>query len=110
MVTDEPQHSPSINQKTNVVTEFNNNLTVRQKTESNFVPKNELTTTNTTTTTTTLPATILWGPCDKTVLQGAKVVLETSYAGNPEPRIQWLRAVNPKILTYSKTVVFKLLK
>lgn len=40
-----------------------------------------------------LAATILWGPCDTTVLRGARVVLETSYAGNPEPRIQWLRAV-----------------
>jgi len=40
------------------------------------------------------PASILWGPCDTTVLRGARVVLETSYTGNPEPRVQWCRAVS----------------
>ncbi|CAI6343292.1 unnamed protein product [Macrosiphum euphorbiae] len=41
---------------------------------------------------TALPASILRGPCDTTVLRGAKVVLETSYQGDPEPCVQWLRA------------------
>ncbi|XP_026808599.1 uncharacterized protein LOC113550868 isoform X2 [Rhopalosiphum maidis] len=39
-----------------------------------------------------LPASILSGPCDTTVLRGAKVVLKTSYKGDPEPSVQWLRA------------------
>lgn len=40
------------------------------------------------------PAIILWGPCDTTALRDALVVLEMSYAGNPEPRVQWCRAVS----------------
>ncbi|XP_060843292.1 uncharacterized protein LOC132923359 isoform X6 [Rhopalosiphum padi] len=43
-------------------------------------------------TKTALPASILSGPCDTTVLRGAKVVLKTSYKGDPEPCVQWLRA------------------
>lgn len=43
---------------------------------------------------TALPASILRGPCDTTVLRGAKVVLKTSYRGDPEPCVQWLRAVS----------------
>ncbi|KAE9527726.1 hypothetical protein AGLY_012799 [Aphis glycines] len=39
-----------------------------------------------------LPASILSGPSDTTVLRGAKVVLKTSYQGDPEPCVQWLRA------------------
>ncbi|XP_050422462.1 titin homolog isoform X2 [Adelges cooleyi] len=64
-----------------ITKEFNNNLSLTDKLhrESQETP-------------TTLPATILWGPCDTTVMRGAKIILETSYAGTPEPRIQWLRA------------------
>uniref|UniRef100_A0A2S2P561 Myosin light chain kinase, smooth muscle n=1 Tax=Schizaphis graminum TaxID=13262 RepID=A0A2S2P561_SCHGA len=39
-----------------------------------------------------VPASILSGPYDTTVLRGAKVVLKTSYKGDPEPCVQWLRA------------------
>ncbi|VVC32965.1 Hypothetical protein CINCED_3A023493 [Cinara cedri] len=68
-----------------VTVEFNNNLKIVDEKKPSG---NE-------STQPTNPATILWGPCDTTVLRGARVVLETSYAGNPEPRIQWLRAGKP---------------
>lgn len=45
-----------------------------------------------------LPASILSGPSDTTVLRGAKVVLKTSYRGDPEPCVQWLRAVSLSII------------
>jgi len=65
-----------------MVVELNNNLQdVGEKTATVF-------------TGTALPASILRGPCDTTVLRGAKVVLETSYQGDPEPCVQWLRAVS----------------
>lgn len=79
-------------QDTHVVpTELNNNSKTDEKNICN-IPQNEEPTA--TAITAPLPATILWGPCDTTVLRGARVVLETSYAGNPEPCIQWLRAVS----------------
>lgn len=70
---------------TEVAIEFNNNLKIgdERKPSENEPLTQPLN-----------PATILWGPCDTTVLRGARVVLETSYAGNPEPHIQWLRAVS----------------
>jgi hypothetical protein len=75
-----------------VLTELNNNSKVSGKDARDIIPQNKESTAETVTG--LLPATILWGPCDTTVLRGAKVVLETSYAGKPEPRIQWLRAVS----------------
>lgn len=45
-----------------------------------------------------LPASILSGPCDTTVLRGAKVVLKASYRGDPEPCVQWLRGVSLLII------------
>jgi len=68
-----------------IVIELNNNLRdVGEKTTSD----------STVATRTALPASILRGPCDTTVLRGAKVVLETLYQGDPEPCVQWLRAVS----------------
>ncbi|XP_022161453.1 uncharacterized protein LOC111027387 isoform X2 [Myzus persicae] len=65
-----------------LVVELNNNLQeVGEKAAFN----------STATARTTLPASILSGPCDTTVLRGAKVVLKTSYQGDPEPCVQWLR-------------------
>jgi len=73
-----------------MVIELNNNLQqdVGEKTASD----------STVVTGTALPASILRGPCDTTVLRGAKVVLETSYQGDPEPCVQWLRAVSLLII------------
>jgi len=56
-------------------------------------------------TKTALPASILSGPCDTTVLRGAKVVLKTSYKGDPEPCVQWLRAVS--LLIINCLVIYK---
>ncbi|XP_008180551.1 titin isoform X2 [Acyrthosiphon pisum] len=73
----------SSEQQVPTVAELNNNLQdVGEKTASD----------STVVTGTALPASILRGPCDTTVLRGAKVVLETSYQGDPEPCVQWLRA------------------
>lgn len=77
-------------QEKDVAVEFNNNLNIRNKTESDLSTRLK---NGSNTTAAELAATILWGPCDTTVMRGARVVLETSYAGNPEPRVQWLRAV-----------------
>ncbi|XP_025203950.1 uncharacterized protein LOC112600845 isoform X2 [Melanaphis sacchari] len=66
-----------------MVIELNNNMQdIEEKTASDF-PVN---------TKTALPASILSGPSDTTVFRGDKVVLKTAYRGNPEPRVQWLRA------------------
>lgn len=83
-----------------VPTELNNNSKTGGK-DNMLVPRNEESTA-TAVTTAPLPATILWGPCDTTVLRGARVVLETSYAGNPEPSIQWLRAVSRTRMKYDR--------
>jgi len=83
-ITSEP-----LSRKEDEVTEFNNNFSTKDNTATDVSVS--LRGIGSTTTTTT-PATILGGPCNTTVLRGARVVLETSYAGNPEPRVQWLRA------------------
>lgn len=75
-----------------VLTELNNNSKIGGKDTRDINPRHKEPTTEAVTA--LLPATILWGPCDTTVLRGAKVVLETSYAGKPEPRVQWFRAVS----------------
>lgn len=79
-----------------MVTEFNNNLNICDKTDNKNIDNRRNQSTS------TLPATILWGPCDTTVLRGARVVLETSYAGNPEPSVQWLRAVSQILIIYTQ--------
>lgn len=68
-----------------MVVELNNNLQdVEEKTTCD----------STVAIRTTLPASILSGPYDTTVLRGAKVVLKASYRGDPEPCVQWLRGVS----------------
>ncbi|XP_050541447.1 myosin light chain kinase, smooth muscle-like isoform X2 [Daktulosphaira vitifoliae] len=73
--------TPEIAEQQKITMEYNNNVSLSEK--SDYAPRDQIN---------TLPANILWGPCDTTVMRGARVVLETSYAGKPEPLIQWLRA------------------
>lgn len=83
-----------------VATELDGVLNAQEKTAA-VVPRDDGSTSG---AAAELAATILWGPCDTTVLRGARVVLESSYAGNPEPRVQWLRAVR-----HSFTAIYHLL-
>lgn len=48
-----------------------------------------------------IPAHIIKGPDDCTVLIGSTVTLDVAYGGYPKPDVKWMRAVSTSLFFYS---------